>query len=96
MKLANSLSVFVLLEVASQVSALPAFAESVDNSAPIPLNHFKRSSSIDSPTADIGGHNIPIEHLIDIVKESLKDGIPKERPVKPRAVFDAKRQLIDG
>lgn len=95
MKLTNYPSVFALLEIVSHVAALPAFVE-VDKSVPVPLNAFKRSSNNVGRTADVGGHDIPLEHLINSGRDSLANGIPKERPVKPRAVFDAAAQLIDG
>lgn len=96
MKVTNYISAFALLESASRVAALPAFGGNVDHSTPVALNAFKRSSNNVGREADVGGHNIPFEHLAVLVKDSLANGIPKERPLKPRAVFDAAAQLIDG
>lgn len=89
MKLINSLSLLVLSEA---VSALPAFAENIDLNARVPLNAFKKSPS--DGTANLGGHNIPFEHLASILEKSLAGGI--KMPVKKRSTFNPELQLIDG
>lgn len=96
MKLFNCVSFFVLSHTFQHVSALPAFAKDVDLNAPVPLDVFKKSSPVAGSTAEVGGHNIPIEHLATLVKDSFAEGMAASKRPRKRSTFDAKAQLIDG
>ncbi|TVY45579.1 Aromatic peroxygenase [Lachnellula subtilissima] len=63
--------------------------------APIPLDAFKKSSPVAGRTAEVGGHNIPIEHWATLMKDSLVEGFAQAKRPRKRSTFNAEAQLID-
>ncbi|TVY16126.1 Aromatic peroxygenase [Lachnellula arida] len=63
--------------------------------APVPLDAFKKSSPVAGRTAEVGGHNIPIEHWATLVKDSFAEGMAASKQPRKRSTFDAASQLID-